>query len=221
MDERAFSIESVVYLDGTEDRAAEARSRYKEFYPGRSARRMTHLGMMVGICIQKLGSEKGVPVVYASAFGESESLERFIDSFPQASPALFQSSIHPSAVEQALIPGKQAVDRFYPVTSERFLFAKALENCFLLGEEEAVLLGGEERGDWLTPFGLASGESFAFGLRLRRGGDGLGTVSLERKVGLEAAVDTQFSELARALQERRSVRLPSFALDAWIRIDWK
>ncbi|MDQ8186362.1 hypothetical protein [Pelagicoccus sp. SDUM812002] len=221
MSKQTFSIESVVYLDGAQDKAAEARSRYKEFYPGRSARRMTHLGMMIGACIQKLGAEKSVPVLYASAFGESESLERFIDSFPQASPALFQSSIHPSAVEQALIPSKQAVDRFYPITSERFLFAKALENCFLLEEEEVVLLGGEERGDWLVPVELASGESFAFGLRLRRGGDGLGTISLESDVSLEGAVDTPFSELARALEERRQIRVPSFALDAWIRIDWK
>ncbi len=199
MNEEAFTIDAAVFLDGEDDQATEARSRYKDFYPGRSARRMTHLGMMVGVCIQKLGSNRNVPVVYASAFGESESLERFIDSFPQASPALFQSSIHPSAVEQALIPGKQAVDRFYPITSERFLLGKALENCFLLGEEEVVLLGGEERGDWLVPFGLASGESFAFGLRLSRGGEGLGTVSIERGKSLAAAEDVPFSELGRGI----------------------
>lgn len=221
MIEEIFSIAAVYYLDGAEDRAAEARLRYKEFYPGRSARRMTHLGMMVGVCVQELGASREIPVVYASAFGESESLEKFIDSFPQASPALFQSSIHPSAVEQALIPEKQAVERFYPITSHRNLLGKALENCFLLGDEEVVLLGGEERGDWLVPFGLASGASFAFGLRLEREGKGVGTISLETGVDISGASEHPFPEVARSIGERRSIRVPSFALGGWIRIEWQ
>lgn len=221
MTEEMFAIKAVHYLDGAEDRAAAARSRYKETYPGRSARRMTHLGMMIGVCLQKLGASRGIPLVYASAFGESESLEKFIDSFPQSSPALFQSSIHPSAVEQALIPSKQAVDRFYPITSDRNLLGKALENCFLLGDDEVILLGGEERGDWLVPFALASGESFSFGMRLERDGEGVGTVSIERGGDLSGVEGCSFSEAARSIGERRSVRVPSTVLDGWIRIDWQ
>lgn len=223
MGELVFTIKAIATLDGGEDAAVEARGRYKEFYPGRTSRRMTHLGLMVGVCLQRLEAGRGAPIVYASAFGESESLERFIDSFPQASPALFQSSIHPSAVEQALIPNKRAVDRFYPITSDRYLLGKALENCVLLGEDEVVLLGGEERGSWLVPFALASDCSFAFGLSLQRGevAGGLGSISIERGANVQDAEDLPFGELARALGERRPICVPSFAMDSWIRIDWK
>lgn len=221
MIEESFSIQAIVHLDGADDLAADARARYKDRYPGRSARRMTHLGMMMGICIDKMDVQQRVPVIYASAFGESESLEKFIDSFPQASPALFQSSIHPSAVEQALIPDKRAIDRFYPITSSTNLLGQALEKCFILGEDDMVVVGGEERGTWLTEFQLASGESFAFGIRLCRGDEGIGRISLDRSEPPSLDESLPFAQSVQSLGERKSIRVPSFALDAWMRIDWE
>lgn len=216
-----LTIEAVEYVDGGSGFAADARARLKSEFPGRSARRMTHLGMLVGLCLQKMDVEKTIPVIYASAFGESESLEKFIDSFPQASPALFQSSIHPSAVEQGLIARKQPVNRFYPITSDTNLFGQALENCFLLGEEKVVLLGGEERGDWLCPFRLASEVSFAFAMRLSRSGEGIGSLVVDRsrKPDLKGSID--FVSAAGAIDSHRNLNVPSFALDAWIRLEWK
>lgn len=220
MIERSFRIDAVVFVDGGDDMAAEARAKYKEVFPGRSARRMTHLGMMVGVCLKKMEVRSEDPIIYASAFGESESLEKYIDSFPQASPALFQSSIHPSAVEQALIPGRQAVDRFYPITSDTHLLGQALEKCFLLGDEKVVLVGGEERGTWLCDFKLASDESFAFSIRLSRGEGGMGSVSIDRSQSPSLEDVVAFSTEVRALQIRERLRVPSFALDAWIQVDW-
>ena len=221
MNEDDFSIEAVEWIDGGDDQAADARTRYKEDFPGRSARRMTHLGMMVGLCLKKLDVEREVPIIYASAFAESSSLEKFIDSFPEASPALFQSSIHPSAVEQALIPGKQAIDRFYPITSNTNLGGKALENCFLMGENSVVLVGGEERGTWLCEYDFASHESFAIGLRLRRGKNGLGRVSIDHSEVSGDEEGVSFSALVTAIKGHQAIRIPSFALDAWIQIDWR
>jgi hypothetical protein len=221
MIEGVLSIEAVEFIDGGEDLANEARARYKEEFPGRSARRMTHLGMLVGCCLQKINFDRGIPVIYASAFAESESLEKFIDSFPEASPALFQSSIHPSAVEQALIPGKQALDRFYPITCSDNLAGKALENCFLLSEEQVVLVGGEERGTWLVPFGLASGESFAFCLKLSRTVKGLGKIFINRDKPVDGSAGISLPEFAQALRDRKEIELPSFALDAWLKVAWQ
>ena len=221
MDKQAFTIEAVEFIDGGCDRAEEARVTFKSHFPGRSARRMTHLGMMVGVCLQKVGIARETPIVFASTFAESASLERFIDSFPEASPAMFQSSIHPSSVEQALIPNKQAIDRFYPITSDRNLSGQILESAFLLAENEITLLGGEEAGSWLCEQRLASCQAFAFGMKLKRGGEGLGTVSLDRSSSIEGAACPSFPEFARALGERHNLRIPSFALDAWIRIEWR
>lgn len=220
MNDTLYMIEAVTFMDGGDDLAAEARAKHKGNFTGRSARRMTHLGMLVGLCLQRMKIERGIPVIYASAFAESESLEKFIDSFPEASPALFQSSIHPSAVEQALIPGRRALDRFYPITSDTNLGGKALENCILLGDEKVALVGGEERGTWLCPFNLASHESFAFGMQLNRDGEGIGRISLNRKQPVDTSRGLNLSSLARAVKERRDMEIPSCALDAWLRVEW-
>ena len=220
MNKSSYSIEAVEYINGGNDRAVDAREKYKNDFPGRTARRMTHLGIMVSLCLQKMNVERGTPIVYASAFAESSSLEKFIDSFPEASPALFQSSIHPSAVEQALIPGKKAIDRFYPITSDTDLGGKALETCFLMGEENMIMVGGEERGTWLCEYGLASKESFAFSLKLRRGTGGIGSVSIDPLALTTCDHSPDFSSFARAIERRESIRVPSFALGSWIRIDW-
>ncbi len=221
MIEDRLVIEAVETLEGGSDFAADARIRHKSEFPGRSARRMTHLGMLITLCLQKMNADKDIPIIYASAFGESESLEKFIDSFPEASPALFQSSIHPSAVEQGLISKKQAVNRFYPITSDLNLFGQAIENCFLLGEQDVILLGGDEKGNWLCPYRLASAVSFAFGMRLTREGDGIGSLKIDRTqrpdrdecIGLQQASDS--------IRNRNNLSIPSFALDGWIRLEWK
>lgn len=222
MIETSFTIEAVhcVQSDGL---VADARARYKAEFPGRSARRMTHLGMMVTLCLREMQIEQTTPVIYTSAFAETESLEKFIDSFPQASPALFQCSIHPSAVEQALIPQQCALDRFYPILSDENLPGKGLENCFLLGEDSVVLVGGEECGTWLGEAGRASATSFAFALQLKRsveGDGGLGRVTIEHARLDESVEAMDLAAFAVALERRESIRVPSFALGAWIRVDW-
>ena len=221
MNETAYTIEAVEFIDGGNDDAAAARSRYKSEFPGRTARRMTHLGMMVSLCIQRMQVQCGMPVIYASAFAETVSLEKFIDSFPEASPALFQSSIHPSAVEQALIPGKQAIDRFYPIISNTNLAGKSLENCFLLGDENAVFVGGEERATWLCPFGMASNESFAFGMKLTKADTGIGRISLKQGPPVEGSEGVSLPELAEAIRNRKTIEIPSIVLGGWLQIDWQ
>jgi len=221
MIEDEYTIEGVVYIDGGSDLAMDARARYSSVFPGRSSRRMTHLGMLITMCLSKLKVSKETPVIYASAYGESETLERFIDSFPAASPAAFQSSIHPSAVEQALIPGKQVIDRFYPITCGPDLVGKGLECCFVLGEAEVILLGGEERGDWLCAHNLASHDSFAFGLQLSHQKEGLGKVKLGALLSEDEESSLGLASFAQALGERRSIRIPAYGLNRWIEIDWR
>jgi len=222
MIEDCYSITAVHCLKGGDGLVADARGQYKADFPGRSARRMTHLGMMVSLCLRELGVSRNVPVVYASAFAESESLEKFIDSFPAASPALFQTSIHPSAVEQALIPTQTAVDRFYPVSSDVNLAGKALENCIVLSEDEAILVGGEERGTWLCEHGMASERSFAFGLRLARGEatGALGRLQLRVDGAAARCPSVDLPTFARALIRRESICLPSDGLGASLQVEW-
>lgn len=207
-------------VSGGDDSTQEARARRKSEFPGRSARRMTHLGMLIGHCIQRLDIRESTPVVYASAYAESSSLENFIDSFPQASPMLFQTSIHPSAVEQALITHRQPIRQFYPITSECNLAGQALENAIMLGNEEVAVVAGEERGSWLCPFGLASEESFALGLSIAKSGEGIGEIRFEEANDLSADSSIDLPSLYESINERRNLQVPSFALGEWIRLDW-
>lgn len=221
MSDRSLIIRSVHYVDGGDDDAKAARATHKGVIPSGSARRMTHLGMLVGVCLQKLDLQERTPIIYASAFAESASLEAFIDSFPQASPMLFQTSIHPSAVEQALIPRRQAVRRFYPITSDFNLAGKALENATILADDDLTLVAGEERGGWLCPHGLASDTSFAVALSLTRSGEGIGRIRLEPAEDLGNANGVGLPALFAAARDRSPLTLPSYALSSWIHLEWK
>ncbi len=146
---------------------AETRQRLRDSFPKGATRRMTQLGLIVGHTLGQVAPDAPPAVVYASAFAESRALEGFLDSFPTASPTLFQTSIHPSAVQQALIHRHQPVDTFLPVAGGPHLAAQALVTAMLTGNDrDVVYCGGEERGTWLLEHGACSERTFAFALRL-------------------------------------------------------
>jgi hypothetical protein len=146
--------------------AAGARTRLASKFPHASLRRMTHLGLLVGAALDgvALGAEDAV--VYASSYAETRALEDFLRSFPAASPLGFQTSIHPSAVQQVLIARQQPVRRFWPITGRRRLVESALLAALMEPAPRVFLVGGEERGTWLHEANMASDQAFAFGLVL-------------------------------------------------------
>jgi hypothetical protein len=163
--ERHLQIVRVERPDPAEA-AAGARTRLASKFPHTALRRMTHLGLLVGAALDgvPLGAEDAV--VYASSFAETRALEDFLRSFPAASPLLFQTSIHPSAVQQVLIGRQQPVRRFWPMTGRRRLVESALLAALMEAAPRVVLAGGEERGTWLLDAGMASDRAFAFAVVL-------------------------------------------------------
>lgn len=152
---------------GLEEPAA-TRDRLKgRFSPG-AVRRMTQLGLLVGALVGGFEPVDGDTVVYASEFGESRALEAYLESFPAPSPTLFQTSIHPSAVQQVLIARQQPLREFLPMAGGPLLVGHALLAALLSPAGRVILCGGEERGTWLREAGAASGRTFAFALLLTR-----------------------------------------------------
>jgi hypothetical protein len=149
----------------TED-IAVTRERLKERFPRGATRRMTQLGMLVGAALDELQPRADDAIVYASAYGESRALEGYLDSFPTASPTLFQTSIHPSAVQQALIARQHPVREYFPLTGRAHLVAHAVQAVLLSPAPRVLMCGGEERGTWLLDHGVASDRSFAFAIAL-------------------------------------------------------
>ncbi len=152
---------------GTEG-AASVRERLKESFAPGATRRMTTLGMLVGSVLAPLEPGPDDAVVYASGFAESCALEGFLGSFPTPSPTLFQTSIHPSAVQQLMISRQRAVREFFPLSGGALLGFHALRAASLCAAPRVLLCGGEERATWLLDHGLASDRAFAFGVALSR-----------------------------------------------------
>lgn len=150
---------------GLEEPAA-TRDRFKDRFPKNATRRMTQLGMLVGSTLEPLALTENDTLVYASGYAETQAIEGYLDSFPGASPTLFQTSIHPSAVQQALIVRQQAVRQFFPLTGGAFLPAQALQVALLAETPRVIFCGGEERGTWLLENQSASDRAFAFSLAL-------------------------------------------------------
>src|SRR6185503_12778557 len=156
---------------GIEEPAA-TRERLKDRFPRGATRRMTQLGMLVGTALEDIRPRAGDALVYASVFAETRALESYLDSFPSASPTLFQTSIHPSAVQQMLIGRQHPVGEFFPVTGRAYLVANAIQAAALCTAPRVLLCGGEERGTWLLEHRVASDRTFAFALALGGARDG-------------------------------------------------
>ncbi len=196
----------------TEDPALEepaaTRDRFKSRFPRNATRRMTQLGLLVGSALEPLKLTETDTLVYASAFAETRAIEGYLDSFPSASPTLFQTSIHPSAVQQALIVHQQPVREFFPLTGGAHLPAQAIEVALLAsgaGSRRVILCGGEERGTWLLENNSASDRAFAFALALSTSPDGaIGRLTLDHASDADAAcVRFLLADLFDVLHARR------------------
>lgn len=150
---------------GLEEPAA-TRERLKDRFPKNATRRMTQLGLLVGAALEPLALTGDDTLVYVSGYAETRALEAYLDSFPSASPTLFQTSIHPGAVQQALIVRQQPVGDFFPLTGGAYLPAQALQVALLARTRRTILCGGEERGTWLLAQNAASDRTFGFALAL-------------------------------------------------------
>lgn len=159
-------ITALHHEDAAAESAAETRERFKALFPAGATRRMTQLGITLGATLQPLAPVETDTVVYASSYAETRALEAYLDGFPAPSPTLFQTSIHPSSVQQNLIQRQQAVRQFFPVTGGENLAAQALFVALLADTPRAILCGGEEKGDWLLEHKRASDRTFAFSLAL-------------------------------------------------------
>lgn len=148
--------------------AAAARVRLADKFPRTALRRMTHLGLLLGSALEGIPLGPEDALVYASSYAETRALEDFLQSFPAASPLLFQTSIHPGAVQQVLIGRQQPIARLWPLAGKKRLVEQALLTALLEPASRVAIVGGEERGGWLLEHQMASERSFAFAAILAR-----------------------------------------------------
>ena len=215
-------LERHIELLATDDAAGEApaatRERLKGGFPPGATRRMTTLGMLVGGVLAPVDPRTEDTLVYATGYAESCALEGFLDSFPTPSPTLFQTSIHPSAVQQVMIGRQTPFREFLPLSGGRLLAFHALRGCLLAPSERAVLCGGEERGAWLLEHGLASSRTFAFAAALTRP-EAPGHVGRVRLSAAEGDGALDLTSLFDLLHGRKSFH--GFVAPGWrLQLEW-
>lgn len=207
-----------VELPAGDETVAEARTRLGALFPRPALRRMTHLGLLVGASLEGVALEPADAVVYASTFAETRALEDFLAGFPAASPLLFQTSIHPGAVQQVLIGRQQPVARLWPLAARDRLVEQALLTALLEPAGRVVLLGGEERGTWMLEHAMAAPRPFAFAAVLTRDPTGAqGRVVLRAGAGADEAGPT-LEDFAGALAGRRALGWHGFG-GSWS-VEW-
>lgn len=145
-----------------DDRARE----WTKNFPPNAVRRMTKLGLMLGAALRDFTIEPDDAVVYATTFGETITLARYLESFPTASPLFFQTSIHPSAIEQVLINRVCPVRELTPLAGQPDLGTHVSLIALLTPGDRVLLTGGEEVGSWMRQLDAASNVGFAFALEL-------------------------------------------------------
>lgn len=191
---------------------AATRERLRDVFPRGATRRMTQLGLLVGSVLRDMAPAEGDAVIYATTFAENQALEEYLASFPTPSPTLFQTSIHPSAVQQVLIARQQPVREVFPLTGNERLGTQALALGALSPGKRLVVCGGEERGSWLREVGSASEETFAFALVLQA--DPSGAIGTLRCGGEASAEVWNLRELWQRVRDRQSGRTLNLEL-AW------
>lgn len=188
---------------------AVTRDRLKDRFPRNATRRMTHLGLLLGAMFEPLRVGEEDALVYASMYAETRALEDYLTSFPEASPTLFQTSIHPSAVQQALIMRRQPLRQFFPLTGADDLPLRALQVALTADTDRVILCGGEERGSWLRERGCASEATYAYAAALTRSPEGaLGRLAVTATDAAGAFTPLAAPEFFRRLQSRQDFRGP-------------
>ena len=213
-------ITAVACEDAAAEDAAATRERLKDRFPKNATRRMTQLGLVLGSVLNPLEPGENDAVVYASTYAETHALEAYLDSFPSPSPTLFQTSIHPSSVQQNLILRQQAVRQFFPVTGAEHLPIRALLVALLCDAPRVILCGGEERGGWLLEQGRASDRTFAFALALSTSPENaLGRISLSVPAASTFAQPSGLASFFDLLRNRQPLDAV-VAEERRLRLDW-
>lgn len=200
-------LHALSVADGGDEPPAVTRERLKDRFPKGATRRMTQLGLMIGAALEDLGPGPDDAIVYASSYAETRALEGYLESFPSASPTLFQTSIHPSAVQQAMITRQLPVGEFFPLTGRDHLVGHAVLTALLSPKTRVILCGGEERGTWLLEQRVASDRTFAFALALTAEPAGA-RARLSLAETAEPAGPFSLASFFDALRERRSLDVP-------------
>lgn len=185
----------------------ERRKRLRQLFNPLAARRMSDLALLLAEATAEAKYGPRDEWIYASRFGGTQSLKRYLSSFPTPSPLHFQNSIHPGAFDLVSVARRQRSGMLSALCGRDSLVSDALLTALLVPNHRvAHLAGGDEYEPWSSGHGWGAEETFAFYLRLEAepGAPALGELTFTPGGEAEAS-EPDLPAFHAALGERREL----------------
>lgn len=200
------------------------RNELAAHLPRGAKRKFSENGLQISHILQELDAQTEEPIVSVSTFAESRSLEEFIDSFPTPSPARFQRSVHPSAVQQARVTFDNSIRTYIPIAGKDGITIVAVRTALTQNHPILNLVGGEECGTWSVDIKAGSRIGFAFGLKIESKPSAdkapIATIRWTDAYDPTASEDTSLLTFYRALRDQ-SDYIATHPDMGTISIEWK
>jgi hypothetical protein len=199
----------------------ERRKRLRQLFNPLAARRMSDFALLLAEAIAEAGHGPRDEWIYASRFGGTQSLERYLSSFPTPSPLHFQNSIHPGAFDLVSVARRERSGMLSALCGLGSLVSDALLAALLVPERRvAHLAGGDEYEPWCSGHGWSADQTFAFYLRLEAesGAPALGEL-IFTPGGEAAAPEPDLPAFHAALGEHRELHFAAPQRGAF-RLTW-
>jgi hypothetical protein len=201
----------------------ELRSQLAAHLPKLAVRKFSESGLLASAALHSLCLGMEEPLVSVSTFAEGRSLEDFIDSFPTPSPARFQRSVHPGAVQQARVASNTPLRTYVPIAGREGVAIVAIRTLLTIAGPSACFLASEECGTWSVGIKAGSDIGFAFALRVEEEGTSnpvLGTIQWTPEFHSGAPLDASLPTLYRAVLSKRSYEAAHPDMGR-VQIEWK
>lgn len=202
-------LHSPVTLKVDGEDVVAGRNRLPSSISRRSARRMTHLGTLIARVLNPQAVDRSTSLIYGSTYAETRTLENYVDSFPNPSPLLFQSSIHPSAIQQLFVASRTPMGEFIPLCGDSNLVASMFNTAFRSKSGRVLLVGGEEQGSWMLEHGLASAESWAWSLELNNLPENAAGIVQHTQAAVPEGNPVGYARFFRDLSDHRDMTIPN------------
>lgn len=170
MNER--SITAVSVFGPVTTLTPDERKAIRAKLPGSSARRFTDVSLAIAEAMEQIEMGPDDDIVFASSWGGTMGLETYLASFPNPSPASFQSAVHAGPLESVLVARKQPLRRLQSIGNlPQTLIPASLRALFQSDAATVHLIVAEEYNPWLHEHGLCGEHTFAGHLRLSKDQD--------------------------------------------------
>lgn len=188
-----------------------------------AARRLGPAALALHSIIPDNAFGSGDDVIFGSSMGSGCSLVSYLKSFPDPSPANFQSSVHAAVIEAVMVLRRATVARLQSFAdAPTQLVATVFRSASLSTAATTHLVFAEEFSPWLSDEQLGSRNTVACWLQLgpptaegQPAAPATGILSWENSMANAAADAITLETMAQSIADRRAVAVGSTTLQ-WL-----